>query len=157
MPKLCLMRPSVSEPFSWPITMTERPRKMPSPPMMAASSAKCRSPASGVNSSISAADVVEAMRPVGMARDLRLLPRRELGVGVDEGLLRLLLQLRHLLGDGHGIVVAAVDGLELGDLAFQLGDRLLEVQIGADGGGGRSINFFAGTAMCDDREIRIIA
>ena len=32
-------------------------------------------------------DVVEAMRALGMARHLRLLPGRELGVGVDEGLL----------------------------------------------------------------------
>ena len=35
MPKLCLSRPSVSEPFSWPITMTGRPWNRPSPPSIA--------------------------------------------------------------------------------------------------------------------------
>ena len=51
-------------------------------------------------------DVVEAMRPLGMARDLRLLPGRELGVGVDQRLLRLLLELRDLVGDRDRAVVA---------------------------------------------------
>ncbi len=78
------------------------------------------------------ADVVETVRPVRVARDLRLLPGGELGVGIDQRLVRLLLQPRHLLGDRDGVVVA-VDGLELGDLALELGDRLLEVEIGTDG------------------------
>jgi len=76
--------------------------------------------------------IVEAMRPIGMPRHLGLLPRRELGVGVDQRLLRLVLELRHLFGDGRGTIVA-VDRPELGDLAFELGDRLFEIVIGADG------------------------
>src|SRR5579885_3233630 len=35
MPKLCLSRLSVSEPFSWPMTQTDSPRKRPKPPTMA--------------------------------------------------------------------------------------------------------------------------
>ncbi len=75
-------------------------------------------------------DVVEAVRPVGMARYLRLLPRRELGVSVDQRLLRLLLELRHLVSNG-GRPIVAVERLQVGNLALQLGDRLLEVEIGA--------------------------
>ena len=37
-PKLCLSRVFVSEPFSWPRTATGSPRKRANPPMMALSS-----------------------------------------------------------------------------------------------------------------------
>ena len=77
------------------------------------------------------ADVVEAMGTVGMAGDLCLLPGREFGVGVDQRLLRLLLQPRHLIGDRYGVIVT-VDGLQLGNLALELRNRLLEVEIGAN-------------------------
>ena len=77
MPKLCLSRASVSAPFSVPSTRTLRPRNRPMPPITAASSAKARSPASGTKSLDQPADVVEAVRPLGMARDLNLLPRRQ--------------------------------------------------------------------------------
>ena len=53
MPKLCFTLLSVSAPFSVPSTITERPRNRPNPPSTAASSAKARSPASGVKSLIS--------------------------------------------------------------------------------------------------------
>ena len=88
-------------------------------------------------------DVVEAVRPVGMPRDLRLLPGRELGVGIDQRLVRLLLQPRHFLRDRDRIVVA-VDGLEVGDLALEFGDRLLEIEVGADGDGSIHQSFLAG-------------
>src|SRR5215467_6919949 len=42
MPKLCLMRPSVVEPFSWPITQMLSPLNRPNPPTMASSSHKAR-------------------------------------------------------------------------------------------------------------------
>jgi hypothetical protein len=54
MPKLCRMRVSVESPFSWPMTQTGAPRKRPNPPTMASSSPNLRSPASGVNSAMSA-------------------------------------------------------------------------------------------------------
>ena len=78
-------------------------------------------------------DVVEAMRPVGMARDLRLLPGRELGIGVDERLMRLLLQLRRPLRRWRRNRRPPLERPELGDLALELGDRLLEIEIGANG------------------------
>src|SRR5262245_49449907 len=77
----------------------------------------------------------EAVVAVGMAGNLRLLPGRQLGIGVDQRLLRLLLQLGDLLGDRHRAVLLAVQRLEIGDLALELGDRLLEVEIGANGYG----------------------
>ena len=55
MPKLCSIRVRVSLPFSWPITTTGRSSNRASPPVTAASSAKFRSPASGMNSVKSAA------------------------------------------------------------------------------------------------------
>jgi len=68
--------------------------------------------------------------PGRVAGHLGLLPRGELGVGVRQRLVRLLLQPRHLLGDGDRVVVA-VDSLEVGDLALKLRHRLLEIKIGA--------------------------
>ena len=85
--------------------------------------------------------VVEEVRPARMARDLDLLPGRQLGVGVaDEGVgailepddLRLDLHRRVFLGEL----------LQLNDLAFDLGNRTLEFQIGVHGDsrfGGRRI------------------
>ena len=55
MPKLCLSRLSVVEPFSCPMTQTLSPWKRPKPPTIASSSPNLRSPANGVNSVISSA------------------------------------------------------------------------------------------------------
>ncbi len=72
-------------------------------------------------------DVGLRLRPLGVARDLRLLPGRELRVGGAQEPLDLFGEPRHLLGD--------VDGLGLGkpaqllDFPFELRDRLLEVEI----------------------------
>jgi hypothetical protein len=97
------------------------------PPITAASSAKARSPASGVNSSIS------ARTPLRMARDQRLLPGRELGVGGPQQRLRLVAQPPHLLGH---VDAARVGGpAQLLDLALEFGDRLFEVQEVAHGAG----------------------
>jgi hypothetical protein len=51
MPKLRRIFAFVSRPFSWPITTTGRPSMRASPPTMALSLAKARSPASSWNSS----------------------------------------------------------------------------------------------------------
>ncbi len=75
---------------------------------------------------------IEAVGPLGMARDKRLLPRRELGVGVDQSGARLLLQLLDLLRD-RDLALVVFERAQLGDLAFELGDGLLEVEIGSDG------------------------
>jgi hypothetical protein len=73
-----------------------------------------------------AGDVVGEMRPLGMARDLGLLPGVELGVGLPEQLLRPGLEAGDLVGE---VEVAAVrEVAQLLDLAFQLADRLLEFQ-----------------------------
>ena len=85
MPKLCLMRLSVSEPFSWPMHHDRAAAK----PADAAHDGLVLGEVAvaGERREIldQGADEVEAMRPLGVARDLRLLPGRELGVGVDEG------------------------------------------------------------------------
>ena len=45
------------------------------------------------------ADIIEAMRPLRMARHLRLLPRRQLAIELLERLVRLALEARDLLAD----------------------------------------------------------
>ena len=71
-------------------------------------------------------DVVERVRPLRMARDLRDLPRRQLAVDVLRELLALLGEPRDLVADVDGGVV--VDEAQLVDLRLQLADRLLEVE-----------------------------
>ena len=83
-----------------------------------------------MKSVISAADIVEAMRPLRMARDLRLLPRRQLGVEVAQRLRRLGLEPVDLVGDVGG-VAARLHGAQFLDLLFEFGDRLFEIEIGA--------------------------
>ena len=53
-------------------------------------------------------DVVEAMRPLRMARDLRLLPRRQLGVEVAQRLRRLGLEPADLVGDAAPLPAACI-------------------------------------------------
>lgn len=72
--------------------------------------------------------VIEAVRPVGMARHLHLLPRRQLAVDVAQRLLRTLLQPGDLVGDVDGLA-ALRQLLQLQDLAFEVGDRLFEIEI----------------------------
>ena len=76
-------------------------------------------------------DIVNAVRPLRMARHLRFLPGIELGIQAGQGLLGLLLQLRYLLFDGDSIfrLSPGGEGFQLGDLAFQLGDPVFEVEI----------------------------
>ena len=70
-----------------------------------------------MKSVISAVDVVEAMRPLRMARDLRLLPGRQFGVEVRQRLRRLGLEPLDLVGDGGGIVAAACSARSSSTLA----------------------------------------
>src|SRR6185312_1163720 len=71
-------------------------------------------------------DVVRAVRAVRVARKLNLLPRRELGIGLAQQAVDLGLEPRHLVGD---VEIAAVGEVsELVDLAFELGQRLLEIE-----------------------------
>ena len=76
------------------------------------------------------ADVVEAMRPLRMARHLGFLPRRQLGVEVPERQRRLGFEPADVLGDGDG-VAALLHRAQLLDLGFQLGHRFFEIEITA--------------------------
>jgi hypothetical protein len=75
-------------------------------------------------------DIIEKVRPVGMTRDLRLLPRIEMGIDVLKLLVRLLAQLADFLADS-----CAARGFELGDLLLEIGDRFFEFKIGRYGHG----------------------
>ena len=78
-------------------------------------------------------DIILEMRPLGMARDLRLLPRRQLGIGVAQQLGRLGLEPADL---GVDVDVAAARRLaQLGDAGLELGDRLFEIEVGRHGRG----------------------
>ena len=75
------------------------------------------------------ADVIGEMRPVLMARDQRLLPRRQLGIGIPDQRLGLGLEPRDIGVDVHGRIVGG-ELAQLDDLAFQFGNRLFEIEIG---------------------------
>ena len=71
-------------------------------------------------------DVVERVRPLRMARQLRHLPRRKLRVDLFQQPLALLLQPVDLFRNvDRGIVLHET---QLVDLRLELGDRLLEIQ-----------------------------
>ena len=73
-------------------------------------------------------DVVQRIGALRVARNLRNLPRRELGVDILGQRLAFLLQPADLVGDiERGIVLHIA---QLLDLVLQLGDRLLEIQKG---------------------------
>ena len=73
-----------------------------------------------------AGDVIAAMRPFGMARELDLLPRRELGIGLPQQPIDLVLEPLDLIGN---IEIAAIGEMaKLFNLAFELGERLLEFE-----------------------------
>ena len=74
-----------------------------------------------------------------MARDLRHLPGRELGVDLLGQRLALLLQARDLLGDVDRRIV--LHEAQLFDARFELRDRLLEIEEGGFACGGWGRNF----------------
>ena len=71
-------------------------------------------------------DVVERVRPLRMARDLRHLPGRQAGVDVLGELQALLAEPVDLFGDVDRRFVLHV--AQFFDLRFELGDRLLEFE-----------------------------
>ncbi len=79
-----------------------------------------------------AGDVVEAMRPLRMARHLRFLPGRELGIEFLERGRCLRLEPADLVADGDR-VVALAHGAQFLDLGLQFGHRFFEVEIAAHG------------------------
>ena len=73
-------------------------------------------------------DIGNAVRPVGMAGDLHLLPRRQAGIGLLQQPVGLALKLAHLVGD---IDLACIREMaKLFDFAFQLRDRPFEIKKG---------------------------
>ena len=87
------------EPFSWPMTQMLSPRKRPKPPTMRLVLAELAVAGERRELGDQRVDVVEAMRPLRMARHLRLLPRRQVGVEVAQRLRRLGLEPRDLVAD----------------------------------------------------------
>jgi hypothetical protein len=74
--------------------------------------------------------IVQAVRALGVAGDLGLLPGRELGIEVLERLRGLGLEAGNLLADG-GRAVAARECAQLLHLGVELGHRLFEVEVAA--------------------------
>ena len=64
-----------------------------------------------------------------MARNLGLLPGRQALVDLDQRLVRAAGQTVDLFVNAHGLVGSG-HGLELGDLAFEIGNRLFKIEIG---------------------------
>ena len=72
-------------------------------------------------------DIILEVRPLGMARDLRLLPRGQLGISVAEQLGRLGFELADL---GIEVELAGLGRVaKLRHAGFQLRDRLLEFEV----------------------------
>ena len=112
------------------MTQTLSPRKRPKPPTMAGSSPNLRSPASGMKLLDQAGDGIQAMRPLRMARDLRLLPGREIGIELLERQRRLDLEPVDLIADGDR-AAGLGHGAQFFDLGLQFGHRLFEIEIAA--------------------------
>src|SRR4029079_14831163 len=74
-------------------------------------------------------DVMAEVRAIWVASDLRLLPRRKLGVGLLQGLTGLGLELGKLLLDRHRTLLSG-KRLQLVNLAFKLGDRFFKIETG---------------------------
>ena len=75
-----------------------------------------------------AGDIILEVRPLRMAGDLRLLPRRQLRIGVAQQLGGLGLEPADL---GVEVELAGVGRFaQLGDARFKLGDRLFEIEVG---------------------------
>ena len=77
-------------------------------------------------------DIIRGMGTVGVARDLGLLPRGQLGIGLAQQTVRLGLQPRDLLGDVDLAIVREV--AQFLDLAFEFRDRLFEIEEVVHGG-----------------------
>ena len=75
-------------------------------------------------------DVVQAVRPLRVAGDLRLLPGGEVGVELLERRRRLGLQAGDLVADGHRVAGFA-HGAQFLDLGLQFGHRFLEIEVAA--------------------------
>ena len=71
--------------------------------------------------------IVDEMRPVGMAGDLRFLPGGQPLIDVGERLGGLRLELGDLLADRHRVALGA-ERAQLLDLALEVVDRLFEVE-----------------------------
>ena len=76
------------------------------------------------------ADVIEAMRPLGMPGHLDLLPRRQARIGLAQQPVGAALQAPDLVGDVE--FAGRREPAQLLDLAFELGDRPLEIEKVAD-------------------------
>ena len=76
-------------------------------------------------------DIVEAMRPVGMARDLRLLPGRQLARRSPARAVFAFCSSSLTSSPMETELSVALQRFQILDLAFQLGDRLFEIEIGA--------------------------
>ena len=68
------------------------------------------------------------MRPVGMARDLHLLPWRQRLVDVAQRVARALLEPRDLVADIDRLAVLG-KLLQFEDLAFEILHRLFEIEV----------------------------
>ena len=88
-------------------------------------------------------DIIVEMRPLGMPRDLGLLPRGQLGIGIAQQLGRLGLELADL---GVDIDVARLGGVaQRRDPPVEVGDRFFKIEIGVHwprglGCGGADVN-----------------
>ena len=112
------------------MTQTLSPRKRPKPPMMAGVLAELAVAGQRHEIGDQRGDVIEAMRPLRMARDLRLLPRRQFAIEFLERLRGLAFDAVDLLADGDGIAVG-LQRAQFLDLGLELGHRFFEVEIGA--------------------------
>src|SRR5262249_6789340 len=74
-------------------------------------------------------DVIQGMRPLGMARHLRLLPGLKIGVGLFKRRLRFHAKSRDFLPDRYA-AFTLTESAQFLDLAFKLGNRFFEIEIG---------------------------
>ena len=110
----------MSLPFSWPISMILRPPKRGEAADDRLILAEIAVAAERHEIVEQRVDIILEVRPLGMARDLGLLPRRQRGIGARAAARRSCLEPLDLGGD---VDVAALGGrAQFGDARFELRD-----------------------------------
>ena len=72
------------------------------------------------------------MRALRMAGDLRLLPRRQIGIEIEQRFGRLGFQPGQFLANANALAISAKRAQFL-DLGFEIGHRLFKIEIAAHG------------------------
>ncbi len=113
-----------------PRTQTGSPRKRPKPAKDGGVVAEFAVAGESLEIGEQRVDVIDRVRTLRMPRDLRLLPRRQIGIEVFQGLYRLGLDAADLLGHRAGLAFR-LHGAQLVGFGVELGNCFFKIEITA--------------------------